>query len=64
MQKNQQQVAAKAFGLTAADMNHSFLFRAKNNGTREINYTQDASRMENPDYAILELIAMFKHCTV
>ena len=57
-------IFGKAFGLTAADMNHSFLFRAKNNGTREINYTQDASRMENPDYAILELIAMYKHCTV
>lgn len=57
-------IFGKAFGLTAADMNHSFLFRTRNNGTREINFTQDASRMENPDYAIMELIAMYKHCTV
>lgn len=55
-------IFGKFFGIPAAAMNHSFLFGTKDFGCRDINYTQDASRMKNPVYPIIELLEQFKHC--
>lgn len=60
--RNTAVIFAKAFGLTAAEMNESFIFPGKRTPHRDLNLTNDAPSKPMQTYPIWDSIQLFKHC--
>lgn len=53
---------ARFFGLTAKDMNHSFVIYGHNGFHRDLNLSSELPKSRNTEYAINAPLEMYKHC--
>ncbi|MGM9737913.1 MAG: hypothetical protein ACI3ZT_05815, partial [Candidatus Cryptobacteroides sp.] len=57
-------IFAESFGLSAADMNHSFTFPGKHCEHRNLGLKKDSPSRPYSEYGIWAAIQLYEHCTV